>query len=737
LLYFGSKSLNDFDKVKNLVEHPSQNYIFFAGRNSSLVIDCSNDAPQIIYWREKLSEQSSGSMINTLRLRQEAPASPRKEVSLCLTPTIGQGYTGHPGLNLHGEMDQWSVLTKISNIKCIAPNHYKITNIDSSRNIHVVHTLNMDADTDVLAISTQLVNHNESPVHLDWCAAATIPIPINFKHIMGFEGHWGGEFQEHSLEQSFGSYVRENRRGRTSHDSFPGLIMHTKSTDQLQGEALGFHLGWSGNHKIVADKMGDGRAYVQMGELLLPGEVTLEKNEIYNSPTLYASYTHKGLSGLSQQYHQYVRKHLTRESVRNKPRPVHYNTWEGIYFNHDVDVLKDLAARASELGAERFVLDDGWFIGRDDDTAGLGDWYVDKKYYPQGLTPLINHVKSQGLEFGLWFEPEMVNPDSDLFRDHPDWVLGTPSNPQLEFRNQLVLDLTRQEVFDYLFERIDSLLTEYDIAYIKWDMNRDINHPGDAFGKPAVHNQTHAFYQLVAKLKSAHPSVEIESCASGGGRADYAVLAHTDRIWTSDSNDALERLKIQKGFSYFFPAEIMGSHVGPRDCHITHRTINMAMRASVTLFGHMGMEMDLRELTDEETIELKEMVKLYKQHRQLVHSGNLYRLELPEYMHGLGIVAQDKSAALFSYTLIACCSASLPDQFHFAGLEKQAIYQLDIIWPIKSDGHWPSSSVFNFKTHLSDIDGSQFSGEVLMQLGMQLPLLTPQNSLIFHLTKIN
>jgi alpha-galactosidase len=715
----------------------SNNYISLTGRNSSLVIDCNNDAPQIMYWREKLSAQSTVQMMNTLRLRQEAPASPIKEISRSLTPTIGQGYTGHPGLSLHGATDQWSVLTEISKIQCIAPNHYTITSTDTSRNLQVIHTLNMDAETDVLAISTKLVNNSDSAINVDWCAAATFPIPSYFKHIIGFEGHWAGEFQEHHLEQNFGSYVRENRRGRTSHDSFPGLIMRTKVTDQLQGEAYGFHLGWSGNHKIIAEKMGDGRAYVQMGELLLPGEIILQKGESYHSPSLYASYTRQGLSGLSQQYHRYVRKHLIRPSVKSKPRPVHYNTWEGIYFNHDVDILKDLATRASALGAERFVLDDGWFIGRNDDTAGLGDWYVDKKYYPEGLTPLINHVKAEGLEFGLWFEPEMVNPDSNLFRAHPDWVLGTPPNPQVGFRNQLVLDLSRQAVFNYLFERIDNLLTEYDISYIKWDMNRDINHPGDANGKPAIHNQTYAFYRLLAQIKSAHPNVEIESCASGGGRADYGVLTHTDRIWTSDSNDALERLKIQKGFSYFFPAELMGSHVGPRDCHVTHRNISMAMRASVTLFGHMGMEMDLRELTDEETVELKAMVVLYKKYRQLVHSGDLFRLELPDYMHGLGIVSEDKSEALFSYNLIACSSASLPDQFHFAGLEKQAVYQLDVIWPIKSGAHWPRASIFNFKTHLPDVDGKQFSGEVLMQLGMQLPLLTPQSSLIFHLFKIS
>lgn len=719
------------------MSNSSHNYISLSGRNSSLVIDCNNETPQIIYWRERLSKQSTGQMMDLLRLRQEAPASPMQEIALAITPTTGQGYIGHPGISLHGDTDQWSAAPEISKLETVAANHYVITNTDSSRQLTTIHTLKMDSDSDVLEITTKLINNSESAVHVDWCAAATFPIPSNCQHIIGFEGHWSGEFQEHQLEQNFGSYVRENRRGRTSHDSFPGLIMRTKNTDQLQGEAYGFHLGWSGNHKIVAEKMGDGRAYVQMGELLLPGEIILQKGQSYQSPTLYASYSNQGLSSLSQQYHQYVRSHLIRQTVKNKPRPVHYNTWEGIYFDHDQETLKDLATRAASIGAERFVLDDGWFIGRNDDTAGLGDWYVDQQYYPHGLGPLIEHVKAAGLEFGLWFEPEMINPNSDLFRAHPEWVLSTPPNPQLGFRNQLVLDLSRTQVFDYLFERINSLLTEYDISYIKWDMNRDINHPGDASGKPAIHNQTRAFYRLLAKLKSAHPNVEIESCASGGGRADYGVLAHTDRIWTSDSNDALERLKIQKGFSYFFPAELMGTHVGPRDCHITHRTINMAMRASVVLFGHMGMEMDLRELTADEIVELKAMITLYKKHRHLVHSGDLFRLELPEYMHGLGIVSQDKSEALFSCSLVACSPASLPDQFFFAGLDKKALYELQIIWPTKSGEHWPKASVFNFKTNLPEIDGKQFSGELLMQLGMQIPLLTPQNSLIFHLTRIN
>ncbi len=713
------------------------NYVFLNSRDTTLVIALNRGAPQLIYWGARLSEHTTGDMLTRLRTRQEVPASPTQEVKRSLTPTLGEGFTGYPGLQLFGDSDQWSAQMQVVGCEQPQANVLLIHSVDASRKLAVIHHLNLDADSNVVTLTTELENQGEQPIELQWCAAATVPTPAHMTQILGFEGHWAGEFHEQRTEQFFGTYLRENRRGRTSHDAFPGLIVHSKTCDQQQGEAMGFHLGWSGNHRIVSEKMADGRGFVQMGELLLPGEITLQSGQRYASPKLYAAYSARGLSGLSRQFHRFVRNHLLRYSAVQSPRKVHYNTWEGIYFDHDLSTLKDLANRAAELGVERFVLDDGWFVGRNNDKAGLGDWYVDKSVYPDGLTPLIDHVNHLGMEFGLWFEPEMVNPDSDLFRAHPDWVLATPPNKDVGFRNQLVLDLTRQEVFDYLYERLDSLLTEYNIKYIKWDMNRDINQPGDQYGKPAIHRQTRALYALLDKLRAAHPEVEIESCSSGGGRADYGVLERTDRVWTSDSNDALERLKIQKGFSYFFPSELMGSHVGPRDCHITHRHLSMALRASVTLFGHMGMEMDLRELNDEEKVELKAMVDLYKAHRALIHSGDLYRLSLPDYAHGLGIVSAEQDEALFSYTLLRSHTASLPDQFRFEGLEPLALYSLSVVWPAKGAEHWPKSSIFGFATNLPSIDGQVFSGEALMSLGVQLPRLTPQSNLIYHLQKVS
>lgn len=710
--------------------------VHLIGLNSSLIIGFDDETPRILYWGAKLSSSSDLQMLSALRTRQEVPASPAKEVKRGLSPTSGQGFSGTPGISLRGATDQWAFAPTISSVSQPEKGSVIIVSEDKQRQVQLTHQVVMDEDTDVVSFTTEITNNADLPITIDWCAAASIPMAGHINQILAFEGHWAGEFHEQHTQQFFGTYLRENRKGRTSHDNFPGLIMHSTSCDQLQGQAYGFHLAWSGNNRVLSEKMSDGRAMVQMGELLLPNEVQLDKHQSYQSPKMYASFSAAGFNGLSQQYHRFVRSHLIAPHVRQRPRPVHYNTWEGIYFDHDVYTLKSLADRAALIGVERFVLDDGWFIGRNDDTAGLGDWYIDEKIYPQGLAPLIEHVNQQGMEFGLWVEPEMVNPNSNLFRQHPDWVLSLPPNKDVGFRNQLVLDLTRPEVFDYLYERLDDLLTNNNIGYLKWDMNRDLNQPGNSQSQPAVHQQTLAVYALLEKIKAAHPSVEIESCASGGGRADYGILEHTDRIWTSDSNDAIERLRIQRGFSYFFPAELMGSHVGPRDCHITHRNIPMEMRASVALFGHFGMEMDLRELTDNEVIQLQAMTNLYKQHRNLIHSGDLYRLPLADYATGFGIVAEDKSEAIFSYSLIECHNAGLPDQYLFAGLKRANKYKLDIVWPVKSKDSWPASSIFGFETNLSAFDGQVFSGELLMQLGLQLPRLTPQSSLIFHLTEV-
>ncbi len=486
-------------------------------------------------------------------------------------------------------------------------------------------------------------------------------------------------------------------------------------------------LGWSGNHRLCIEEESAGRAYAQFGELFYPGELSLEPGESYCSPVLYGARTHDGFSGLSQCFHRYARSHLTDARVTGKAKPVHFNTWEAMYFDLSMDRLCALADEAAEVGVERFVLDDGWFKNRNSDKAGLGDWFVDQKVFPQGLGPLVNYVNDKGMEFGLWVEPEMVNPDSDLYRAHPDWVLSAPGAPRVLSRNQLVLDLTRVEVQDYLFQCIDALLGEFSIRYLKWDMNRDLNQPGGRDGRAVSHYQTLALYGLLERVRKAHPSVEIESCSSGGARADFGILAHTDRIWTSDTNDALDRLRIQKGFSFFFPPEFMGAHVGPYKCHITGRSISMATRAGVALFGNMGIEANLLDMSAADKSELKAAVELHKKHRQLILGSDLVRLDLHDYESGFGIISPDRQEAMFSYALLAGQPNSAPGRFRFRGLDADDQYEVNIIWPLA-----PRS---NSTSILDVINGAVVSGDALMRIGLQLPIMNPESLLIIYLQK--
>ncbi len=707
--------------------HRLPNFVRLSSQTTSIIIDCQRKTPVILYYGEKIHAAQSEQMIALLATRQEPKCGLVEEVPLSLSPCLGNGFTGSPGIDVFNTSNAWSVGAQLISVDQISKQEVLFTSEDSVRNIQILHTLTLDNDTNVLKTSTAVKNNSDVPLHVNYCAAPTFNLPDHVNKILSFEGRWSMEFQQASIDLFLGAFVRENRKGKTSHDNFPGVIVHEKHANESQGDAYAFHLGWSGNHSTRVELLPEQRTYVQMGELLGNNEIVLAKGESYSSPNLYVSYSANGFGELSHNFHQYVRQHLLRDKITSTPRPVVYNTWEGIYFEHKTDTLIELASIVGELGTERFVLDDGWFKNRRHDRAGLGDWSVDETIYPEGLQPIIDHVESLGMEFGIWFEPEMVNPDSDLYKAHPDWVLSTQGNPQIAFRHQFVLDLTRNEVTDYLFSKINTVLSDYpSIKYIKWDMNRDINHTGNQHGISAIHEQTKSVYKLIEKVKLHHPHVDIESCSSGGARIDYGVLAHTDRVWTSDSNDALERLDIQRGCSFFFPAEIMGSHVGPRDCHITGRRISMETRIAVAMFGSFGMEMDPRELNDADKTQLRSGIELYKSHRELIHSGRLYRLDKNGNSIDFGIVAQDQSCALFAYNSVIESRRSLPRRYRFMGLLPDATYRFNLVWPKALKEYSPSL--------LKSIEAQNFTGESLMQFGMQLPITHPQTSLIFKLT---
>lgn len=502
--------------------------------------------------------------------------------------------------------------------------HLREENTLEGAGLELVLRLSMHVPSDVLTLRSTLHNTGGATLSLqvDALSAGTVALPGALQEVGYFSGQWAHEFQWQRHAVTHAGWALHNQHGRTSHEAPPACFVMAPEANEHSGAVVAAHLGWSGNHQMSLSRNDDGALILQAGEWLAPGELRLSKGEQYTSPELHLCWSDQGLNGASQQLHQFARQRVLQWHGGNmRPRPVHLNTWEAVYFAHELPVLQDLATRAAALGVERFVLDDGWFPGRPNDRSGLGDWWPDPAKYPQGLGPLIAHVQSQGMEFGLWVEPEMVNPDSELFRAHPDWALQSAGRPLTLGRNQLVLDIARPEVSEYLFDKLSTLLRENAIAYFKWDMNRDLAQAQNAQGRLVYGAQVHALYALLARLHQAHPQVEIESCASGGGRMDLGVLRHTQRFWTSDNNDALSRIAIQSGAARLFPLEVLGAHVGPAPAHSTGRAQSMDFRCAVALFGHMGVEADVRHLSATDQATLARWIALYKAWRHVLHSG--------------------------------------------------------------------------------------------------------------------
>lgn len=669
----------------------------------------------------------SGEELALLQTRQHAWGGSEEHLRGSLMNEAGTGISGPNGLIAHRLGEDWAIDLRVEQVEA-GESAVKVHCRDANLAIETLHRLMLDASTGVVTCDTTVINHAQAPLALDWCACLCLPLDPRMTRLMSFSGKWAGEFAIQPIDLFNGSIVRENKAGRTSHDAFPGgyaLAAHTTGT---QGPAMGFHLAWSGNHRWRADRHSDGRSFVQAGELFFPGEMRLEPGESYQTPDFLAVWSEDGLNGVSQAFHDHLCETVLDRRAFARPRPVHYNTWEAVYFAHDTATVIELAEAAADVGAERFVLDDGWFGGRRNDRAGLGDWWVSTEIYPDGLHPLVDRVRALEMQFGLWFEPEMVNPDSDLYRAHPDWVLGAEGVEPIASRNQLTLDLTRPEVSDYLFERLAALVSEYAIDYIKWDMNRDCQHPGSG-ARAVMHQQTYAVYALIERLRTAHPDLEIESCASGGGRADFGILRHTDRIWTSDNNDARQRHAIMRGASHFFPLRVLGNHVGPKLCHITGRTFPMAFRVASALFGHMGIELDLRRESEADLKVLRAGIALHKEHRELIHSGRFVCHDTSPETNLIGCVARDAGEALFAYAVLDTQLATLPTPIRFTGLDRARQYRVHMVWP----PHNPSLSAPSI-VDAADLlnEGTVFSGAALVDHGIQPMLTFPDTCLIYH-----
>ncbi len=541
-----------------------------------------------------------------------------------------------------------------------------------------------------------------------------LPVPGEAAELLDMTGRHTHERTPQRRPFDLGQWVREAWGGRPGHDSATVLCAGRQGFGFRSGRVWGVHLAHSGNQVLSAEHSPTGWRLLRGGELLLPGEVRLATGEEYRSPWLLGSWG-DGLDALSGRFHRTLR---ARPQHPRRPRPVLLNVWEAVYFHHDLGRLLALAERAAAVGVERFVLDDGWFRHRRHDRAGLGDWYVDEDVWPEGLHPLVDRVHALGMEFGLWFEPEMVNLDSDLARAHPEWLLRTEHGPGIPSRQQHVLDLAQPQAYAYVRDRMSALIAEYRIAYVKWDHNRPLVDAGHwPTGVPGVHAQTEATYRLMAELKARHPGLEIESCSAGGGRLDLGIMEHADRVWVSDCIDAHERQRMVRWTGLLLPPELMGTHVGSGADHTTERVHDLSFRAGTALWGHMGVEWDLTRASEAELSQLAAWIAFHKEMRGLLHTGEVVHADLANPALLLeGVVAQDRSDALYRLAALDHTLTWPPGRVTLPGLDPDRRYHVTAQppGPVLGGGTWAPGW---------GAAGVTLTGRVLAEVGIQSPLL--------------
>ncbi len=535
-------------------------------------------------------------------------------------------------------------------------------------------------NVNVITRRAVLTNYNKNPLIIRRLMSMMVDLPNRNFRLITFDGGWIKEAHRHDRPLEYGLYVNSSTTGASSNRHNPGFVLAEQGATDQQGNVYGFNLVYSGNHYGAAELSNHQIARVQLGINPHCFEWTLEEGEHFETPEAIMTFSFEGLNGMSHNFHDFINNHIVRGDWKNKERPVLLNNWEAHFFKFTQGKLLRLARRAKHLGVELFVLDDGWFGKRDSDTAGLGDYAVNQKKLPYGLAHFAKKIRKMGMSFGLWFEPEMVNADSELYRAHPEYAVQVPGKKPTLGRNQLVLDLCNPEVRDYIVSSVSRILDENDISYVKWDMNRHISEaysPHLTSQGEFFHRYMLGLYDILERIFSPRPHILLESCSSGGNRFDLGMLCYSAQIWASDDTDPIERLKIQEGLSTLYPLSTWGAHVSSAPHQQTLRSTPLTTRFNVACFGCLGYEMDLKYLTHVEKREIKNQIDFYKRYRRTFQFGRFYRLTAQkENKVHWQCVAKDGSMALAGFFQTMSTASEGYDVLPLTGLEPEARYKV-------------------------------------------------------------
>ena len=582
---------------------------------------------------------------------------------------------------------------------------------DTVSGLRVTALYTVFAESGAVTRSLSLINGGTEPLTVTSLLSASVPMWRGDLDILHLNGAWARERRLKRIPAGEGEFRISSARGASGHEENPFLALCEKNADEFSGQVWGLNLVYSGSFlaSCRTDIFGHSRLSIGMNPDVFSWR--LEPGESLVSPEAVMVFSASGLNGMSQIYHWLYRERLARGIWRDRSRPVLLNSWESTYFDFDEKKLLSIAKKAAEIGAELFVLDDGWFGKRNSDNCSLGDWIVNTEKLPGGLSGLSEKIHSLGLKFGLWFEPEMVSPDSDLYRAHPDWCLHVSNRPRTEARQQLILDLSRPEVQEYIISAVSTVLASSGIDYVKWDMNRNMTEAFSAVLPPERKKETQhrymlGLYRVLEAVTSAFPEILFESCSGGGGRFDPGMLFYMPQTWTSDDTDAVERLKLQYGTSVVYPASAMGAHVSAVPNHQTGRTVPLKMRGDVALGGNFGFELDPGKLPPEELMEAKEMVCRVKQLRDLTREGTFWRLLSPfdGPVTAWSFVSGDLQTVLLCAYRVLSVPNSAPVRVRLRGILPHATYRTE--------------------------DGRCFAGAVLLYQGLTLPLRGDYDSFV-------